>query len=240
MEMGWRAKIGQIRPASAVEGAEEWRAVNPVGVAFADARTTLPRIDREGLRSMMSEVLLASRQLATAHVDLIVQCGAPGTFLEGPDADQKLKDEILRETGVPAVTMQESHIEALKALDAKTVAVGTIYDDEVNDALAACLEHYGFKVLAMEGLQITEAYGHAHHDADSSYKLGRSVQRKAGNADAILISCGAYRSFATLKYLEEDTGTSVVSSNQSTLWWALRSLGLKDVIPDLGRLWHVA
>ena len=36
---GWRARIGQIRPASAIEGSEEWRRVAPEGVAFVDGRT---------------------------------------------------------------------------------------------------------------------------------------------------------------------------------------------------------
>ncbi|QIZ38618.1 aspartate/glutamate racemase family protein [Saccharopolyspora sp. ASAGF58] len=240
MLLGWRAKIGQIRPATAIEGAEEWRSVAPTGVAFADARTIVPKVDQGGLKVMMSQVLEASRQLATAKVDLIVQCGAPGTFLEGPAADERITSEITAHTGIPAITMQQSAVKALQALGASTVAVATIYTDEVNDALAASLESHGIKVSAIEGLQMTDPYDASTHDADSAYRLGKSVYKKAGGADAILISCGTYRTFETLPYLEMDTGAAVVSSNQSTLWNALRTLGLPDVIPDLGRLWTVA
>lgn len=240
MLLGWRAKIGQIRPATAIEGAEEWRSVAPTGVAFADARTIVPKVDGGGLKVMMSQVLEASRQLATSKVDLIVQCGAPGTFLEGPTADERITSAITAETRIPAITMQESAVKALQALGASTVAVGTIYTDEVNEALATALESHGIKVSAIEGLQMTDPYDASTHDADSAYRLGKSVYKKAGSADAILISCGTYRTFEVLPYLEMDTGAAVVTSNQSTLWHALRTLGLPDVIPDLGRLWTVA
>lgn len=240
MILGWRAKIGQIRPATAIEGAEEWRSVAPTGVAFADARTIVPKVDSDGLKVMMSQVVEASRQLATSRVDLIVQCGAPGTFLEGPAADKRIKEAIFAETAVPAITMQEASVEALKAVGATTVAIGSIYTDEVNEALAGYMENLGFRVTALEGLQLTDPYEASLHNADSAYKLGRSVYRKSGNADAVLISCGTYRTFETLPYLEMDTGADVITSNQSTLWHALRTLGLKDVIPNLGRLWTAA
>lgn len=236
MMLGWRAKIGQIRPATSIEGAEEWRDVCPAGVAFADARTIVPQVDEAGLQVMMAQVLDASRQLATAKVDLIVQCGAPGTFLQGNDADSDLVEQIADEVGIPAITMMRSTVDALRALEATTLAVGTIYTDQVNEALQRYLENEGFVVKAMEGLQMTDPYDPSLHDADSSYRLGRRVHRAAGGADAILISCGAYRTFEVLPYLEADTESTVVSSNQAALWRALRFLGLKDTIPELGRL----
>lgn len=240
MMLGWRARIGQIRPATAIEGAEEWRSVAPVGVAFADARTIVPRVDADGLKVMMSQVDDACRQLATAKVDLIAQCGAPGTFLVGPNADVELIAHIKELTGIPAITMMKAQMDALKALNATSIAVGTIYTEEVNNVMIAYMESHGFKVKAMQGLDITDPYEASVHDADSAYRLGRDVVKKAGKVDAILISCGTYRTFPILPYLEMDTGVPVVSSNQATLWSALRTLGLPDVIPNLGKLWTVA
>ncbi len=240
MMLGWRAKIGQIRPASAIEGAEEWRSVAPVGVHFADARTFVPKVDSKGLEVMMSQVVEAAQQLASAKVDLIVQCGAPGIFLKGVGEDARITGQITQATGIPAITMMGAMTDALKALNAKRIAVGTIYTDEVNCAMTAYLEAMGFQVKAMRGLQIDDPYGASVEEPDSSYRLGRAVHKAAGDVDAILISCGAYRTFEVLHYLEMDTGVPVVSSNQASLWRALRFLGLRDVIPNLGRLFTVA
>jgi maleate isomerase len=239
MMLGWRARIGQMRPATSIEGAEEWRTVAPVGVAFADARTIVPRVDDEGLKVMMEQVVDAARQLATAQVDLIVQCGAPGTFLRGNGYDEQVVNNIKQATGIPAITMMAAQMDALKALGAKTVALGTIYSDDVNKKMIAYMKALGFTVKACKGLQMTDPFEPSHHDADSAYKLGREVLREAGSADAIMISCGTYRTFATLPYLEMDTRTPVVSSNQAALWKALRFLGLPDVLP-IGKLWTVA
>ena len=240
MMLGWRAKIGQIRPASAIEGAEEWRSVAPVGVHFADARTFVPKVDSKGLEVMMSQVVEAAQQLASAKVDLIVQCGAPGIFLKGVGEDARVTGQITQATGIPAITMMGAMTDALKALNARRIAVGTIYTDEVNCAMTAYLEAMGFQVKAMRGLQIDDPYGASVEEPDSSYRLGRAVHKAAGDVDAILISCGAYRTFEVLHYLEMDTGVPVVSSNQASLWRALRFLGLRDVIPNLGRLFTVA
>ena len=145
-----------------------------------------------------------------------------------------LERRLLRELGVTR------RREGLHALDAKKIAVGTIYSDEVNVKMTEYMEAHGFEVVGMDGLQITDPYEASLHDADSAYRLGRDVFRKSPGADAILISCGTYRSFPIIPYLEMDTGVPVVTSNQATLWHALRTLGLPDQIPDLGKLWTAA
>jgi maleate isomerase len=240
MMLGWRARIGQIRPATSIEGAEEWRDVAPEGVHFADARTIVPRVDENGLAVMMSQVVEASRQLATAKVDLIAQCGAPGVFLRGYGHNDEICAQIKEATGIPAITMMAAQMDALHALGAKTVAVGTIYSDEVNRKMADYMQASGFVVKAMKGLQMLDPFEPSTHDVESAYLLGREVRKESGPVDAILISCGAYRTFKILPYLEMDTRTPVVSSNQATLWRALRAVGLPDVIPNLGKLWTVA
>ena len=239
MQLGWRARIGQIRPATTIESAEEWRSVAPPGVHFADARTIVPKVDAAGLRVMMSQVVDAAKQLATAHVDLIVQCGAPGIFLLDPDTEQQVTEQIVNATGIPALTMMQAMLDALAALGATNVAVATTYTEQVNAALATYLQSHGFKVGAMVGLSQDDPYLAGLEEPDSSYRLGRLAARQASAADAVLISCAGYRTFETLEYLERDTGLPVVSSNQAALWRALRMLGLRDTIPNLGRLFQI-
>ncbi|MBL8701257.1 MAG: aspartate/glutamate racemase family protein [Alphaproteobacteria bacterium] len=238
MLQGWRARIGQIRPATAIEGAEEWRTVTPVGVAYADARTIVPKVDQGGLKVMMEQVVTAAKQLATAKVDIIVQCGAPGIFLEGTGRNAEVVRQITDATNIPAITMMEAMIDALRAVGATRVAVCSTYTDSVNAALGTYLEAHQVGVRAMKGLQLTDPYDSSLHGDDVSYRMGREVFRMAGGkVDAILVSCGTFRTFQMLQYLENDTGVPVISSNQASLWRALRGCGLKDIIPNLGSLW---
>jgi maleate isomerase len=241
MMLGWRAKIGQVRPATAIEGAEEWRSVAPEGVAFADARTIVPRVDADGLKVMMSQVLEASRQLATSHPDLIVQCGAPGIFLHGEQGyETQVTAQIEKATGVPAITMMGAMIDALKTVGAQRIAFASTYSDEVNEALVRYLGSHHISVGAWRGLGLTDPYDSSLHGDDTSYRLARDAFRAADGVDAVLVSCGTFRTFKMLPYLEQDCGVPVVSSNQASLWRALRAVGLRDVIPNLGRLWSIA
>ena len=55
-------------------------------------------------------------------------------------------------------------------------------------------------------------------------------------ADAIFISCTNLRTFEIIEGLEEDLGVPVVTSNQASLWLALRQMDVMEKIPELGRL----
>ena len=55
-------------------------------------------------------------------------------------------------------------------------------------------------------------------------------------AEALLCSCTAWRSVEAARAIEERTGRPVVSSNQSTIWTALRALGITEPVRGFGRL----
>jgi maleate cis-trans isomerase len=55
-------------------------------------------------------------------------------------------------------------------------------------------------------------------------------------ADALLCSCTAWRSVEAVAALERRTGKPVVTSNQATIWTALRVLGITKPIDGFGRL----
>jgi maleate isomerase len=61
---------------------------------------------------------------------------------------------------------------------------------------------------------------------------------KNDEAQAYFISCANIHSIDVIEKLEAELKRSVVTSNQAALWCALRTLGLKDVAPGLGSLFH--
>ena len=74
-------------------------------------------------------------------------------------------------------------------------------------------------------------------DDHGAYMLGRRVfDEAAGKADSVLISCGGYLTFGIIAALERDTGVPVISSNQATLWQALRMANVTEPDARLGRL----
>ena len=57
-------------------------------------------------------------------------------------------------------------------------------------------------------------------------------------SDACLITCTDFPTLPVHEGLEKKLGVPVVSSNQATLWAALRRAGIGDKIPRLGALFQ--
>jgi maleate isomerase len=69
---------------------------------------------------------------------------------------------------------------------------------------------------------------------EDAYAMAQKVN--GHDNQAIFISCTNFRAIEIIERLEKETGKYVVSSNQATLWFALRQLRIKDRIKRFGRL----
>ena len=143
----------------------------------------------------------------------------------------------LRAAGVPAVATSPSVVEALRFFGARRVSVATPYPDWNNTQLRAYLESLGFEVLNVEGEPGAAASGNQginDHDPEEVVAFASRVCRP--EADVLLCSCTAWRSVEAVAELERRTGKPVVSSNQASIWAALRALKLTPRITGYGRL----
>jgi maleate isomerase len=85
----------------------------------------------------------------------------------------------------------------------------------------------------MKGLGILSAFEKGNLEPSSAYIAAREVD--SVDAEAIFISCTAWRTFEIIESLEKDTGKFVITSNQATLWATLKTMGISE-IPGYGRL----
>jgi maleate cis-trans isomerase len=186
---------------------------------------------------MNAEIESGSRYLATAHVDVIVYGCTTGSFYKGPGWDREMLEVIRREAGVPAVATSPSVVEALRFFGARRISVATPYPEWNNRRLRAYLEAQGFEVLNVDGEPEAAAAGNQginDQDPQSVVEFASRVCRP--EADALLCSCTAWRSVEAVAAIEARTGRPVVTSNQSTIWTALRALGVSRPIAGYGAL----
>jgi maleate cis-trans isomerase len=144
---------------------------------------------------------------------------------------------IAREAGVPAVATTPSVVEALRAFGARRLSVATPYPEWNNRKLRAYLEAQGFEVLNVDGEPRAAAAGNQginDQPPDTVVEFAARVCRP--EADALLCSCTAWRSVEAVDALERRTGKPVVTSNQATIWAALRALRVARPIRGFGRL----
>ncbi len=237
---GRRARIGLIVPSNNTVCEPEMATLCPEDVATYSTRILFqPTIP--GLRDMKNHVQRASSELSSEGIcQIIAFCCTIGSMIGGVGYDAEIIDLIEKEAGVPATTTTTSVRAALDVLRVTRIAVATPYTREIIQLERDILESMGYKVTRIIGYHEDvppEAFRNdmiGRLPPDEAYRLGLKVNDSQN--EALFISCTNFRALETIQSLEEKTGKPVVSSNQATMWYALRKVGIKDPIEGFGRL----
>jgi maleate isomerase len=195
-------------------------------VIVHSTRIALRTVDEVSLKNMNREVEKAVQLLTDCNPAVIVYGCTSGSFIE--DIRKSFAATI-----IPVITTSEAVVNALKALHAGTVSVGTPYTDAINQKEKAFLESHGFVVPDIKGLNLTDNTEIGKQE--TAYELAKSLKK----SDAIFLSCTNFRTFDVIQKLEDELGIPVISSNSASLWGALTKLGEKmkiRSISGLGRL----
>jgi maleate cis-trans isomerase len=237
--MSLRKRIGLMVPSTNTTCEADFQMTVPRDVTVHGQRLwmTNDSAGDDGFNRMNAEIESGARYLATANVDVIVYGCTTGSFFKGPGWDRQMLEMIRREAGVPAVATSPSVVEALRFFGAKRLSVATPYPEWNNRKLRAYLEAQGFEVLNVDGEPRAAASGNQginDQDPEAVVEFASRVCRP--EADALLCSCTAWRSVEAAGAIEARTGKPVVSSNQATIWTALRALGITRPITGFGRL----
>ena len=234
--MSKNVTIGLVVPYADDRVPAEGLAMYP-DVTFVAKGVGVQSMTPAGYDPAMAAVRPAADALAARGVDAIMVIGTSLTFYKGADVHRRLIEDVRRSTGLPVSTMSAAVVDGLRMLGARKIAVATAYDDEVNRRLKGFLEEEGFDVGAIEGFGITEfgVAGGRKSEADV-LDLGARVCASAGDAEALLISCGGLRTLAVAKPFEDRHRIPVVSSMPAGFWAALRLVGRSGRLANCGRL----
>ncbi|MFQ5711870.1 MAG: aspartate/glutamate racemase family protein [Candidatus Geothermarchaeales archaeon] len=237
---GWRAKIGLLVPAQNLTMEEEFHRMAPDGVSIHTSRMFYRKLELsiETLTEIGAGSEDAARRVAMAGPDIIVFGCTTGSLIKGVGYDQELTERIEGATNIPAVTTSTAVLDAFKTLDLKRVAVASPYTTEVNEKVKEFLEGNGYSVTEIKGLEHFDITLIGKEPVTTSYRLAKEVDTP--DADAVFISCTDFRTIEVLEKLERDLGKPIVSSNQASMWAALRKVGIKEHLEGYGSLLHQA
>jgi maleate cis-trans isomerase len=236
----WRAKIGLIVPPTNTTNEAEWSRVMPDGVTFHTVRMPihLDHASEAGRRALVADICAKVRELAEARVDVVAYACTAGSMVSPRHI---LAEEVERETGIPLVTTAASIVDALERLGAARISIATPYHDALNAHEVQFLQENGITTLAISGLGLG-ANGPADYPLIAQTPLERIEAHIratfAAGSDACLITCTDFPTQRLHQRLETDLMVPVVTSNQATLWSALRRAGIADDIPALGALFQ--
>ncbi len=234
----WRAKLGLIVPPTNTVNEAEWASVLPEGVTHHTVRMPihLDHASAKGRRKLVADIVARVRELAEARVDVVAYACTAGSMITPRHA---LGREVEAATGIPLVTTAAAIVDALTSLDVRTVSIATPYHDALNAHEQAFLAKNGIETLAIAGLGLG-ANGPVDYPLIAQTPLD-SVEAHVravfeDNSDACLITCTDFPTLPLHQRLERALGVPVITSNQATLWAALRHAGIDDDLPRLGAL----
>ena len=235
---GHRARLGVIVPPTNTANEAEWARMAPDGVTIHASRMPLhaDTSSEAGKRVHYADLEKAARDLAQARVSVIAYGCTAGSLV---NPVTQIAECMTGWTGTPAVTTAQALVEALRALGARRIAVATPYHDALNEHERHFLGEQGFDVLHIAGLGIGAGGAHEYSriievPLEKVYAHALACNRPA--ADALLISCTDLPTLPLISRLEAQLGKPVVTSNQATLWAALRRAGVADEVQHAGML----
>ena len=214
------SRVGLLLPSSNTTMEPDLYRMAPKDVTVHTARMMLRDVTPEGLEEMAGEATRAARLLKTADVDILAYGCTSGSLIRGVEWEKSLKRRLEETAGVPAVTTAGAVVEALRTLGAERVSVFTPYTNAVNIHERLFLEAHGYRVDAMRGLGFTD---NQMIGSVSTEQL-ESFIAPAHDSDAAFVSCTNLPVVHLIEELEERHRLPFVTSNQATMWAALRGL----------------
>lgn len=229
-----RAKLGFVLLAMEQTIEENMFRMAPMGVGVHFQRAPMPNLCNVETLGAMAEGIEGAAALIVPEGNLDVVCYActSGSVIIG---EEKVFD-LLRcgaPTAIPT-SIISGVIRALKAVNARKIAIATPYVAGINEIEHVYLEQRGFEVLNIQGLGIENDADIVRVTRQYLFDFARSVD--SPDADAIFISCGALRSLDIISDLEAALGKPVIVSNQAMMWDCLRLAGVNDRMDGYGRL----
>jgi len=227
-------RVGLLVPSSNSTQEPEFLQMLPESVSLHVARLSLSRIDPESTVAIVAELEKESRKLADAAVDIVVLAAtAPSTRL-GKGYDAQLIRRMEEASGKPATTAATAMLDAFAALGVRRVALAAAWSEATNKWVAAFLESHGIAVPSQVAMGVVSNNEVGRLDPDTAFQHGRKAD--CGDADAVFLACGNWWTASIVESLERAVGKPVLTTNNMTVWHALKKLGVREGVPGFGRL----
>ena len=227
-------RLGLLVPSSNSTQEPEFLQMLPASVSLHVSRLTLSRIDPDATLEIVAELDKESRKLADAAVDLLVFAATAPSTRMGKGYDAQLIKRMADATGKPATTAASAMLDAFATLGVRRVALAAPWSETTNKWVAGFLESHGIEVVSQVAMGVVSNNEVGRLHPDTAFEHGRKADRK--DADAVFLACGNWWTASIVGSLEQALGKPVLTTNNVTVWHALRMLGASASVPGFGQL----
>jgi maleate isomerase len=216
--------IGVVAPFDLALDRELWR-WTPEPVSLYVTRT--PYVDTAVSVALAEEladldaIAKACRDVSIPEPAVTAYLCTSASFVAGLDGEARLRETMRAGGAREAITTSGAMLEALQAIGARRVAVGTPYDAELTGRLVDFLAQAGIATTGTGHLGL--GAGIWRVSADTVRELAHGLP--LDGADAVFLACTNLPTYDVIEALEAELGLPVLSANLVTMWAALRRLG---------------
>lgn len=229
-----RSRIGLIIPSSNRLSEVQFPRYAPEGVRINVTRLRMTGHGHSDVSGLLPKIVEAAETLADAKCDVIVFHCTAVSMESGVAWNQRIIDSITRATGCTASSTASALLAAFRALEAHRLVVVSPYDQKTHHYEISFLTEAGFEIPRDRAMNVGGS--DMFIATPPEFWLQATLDQADPSADAYLLSCTNINSLEVIEELERRLDRPVVTSNQATLWYALRASGQLDVVPGLGRL----
>jgi maleate isomerase len=227
-------RLGLLVPSSNSTQEPEFLQMLPPSVSLHVSRLTLSRIDPDATLEIVAELDKESRKLSDAAVDLLVFAATAPSTRMGKGYDAQLIKRMVDATGKPATTAATAMLDAFVTLGVRRVALAAPWSETTNKWVAAFLASHGIEVVSQVAMGVVSNNEVGRLHPQSAFEHGRKADRK--DADAVFLACGNWWTASIVEALEQAVGKPVLTTNNVTVWHALKMLGANASVPGFGQL----
>ncbi len=234
---GAAGRIGVIVPANnGVLEPELWSAL-PAGTAlYATRILARGELTPAAVHAMEANVDRAVDKLAATGVDVIIYADMVTTFIMEPGWNEARTEAIAARTGRPCISAWTALRDALARLGVARFALGTPYPRAIHALAPPFFAARGLALTDDATLDILRMEDVPRTDAGTLRGLVAGLDVRG--AEAVVLLATDLPTFESLEPLAAMTGRPVLSSNQTILWSALRTMGNAAAPPGLGPLFR--
>jgi maleate isomerase len=231
----WRGVVGMINPTMRPGVTEEVVRLLPEGIGLIPLFLDIRRGTEDEFERMMPAYEKLVAVLAKARCDLIHPHGAPPFMVQGRKREAEIVRRWEKKYRTPIMTVAQNHVNALKALNAKSIVGATYFPAKLNSIFAKYFRDAGFTVRDMQGIDVP----FDKVQELSSHQVYAHIKRsflKAKGADAVYMLGSGWRTLDIIATLERDLEVPVVHPVTARVWEIQKRLHVREPRQGFGHL----
>ena len=183
-------------------------------------------------------------RLVITKPDILSFACTSGSFVRGNLWEKKMRENIEKEIKIKMVTAAGAAVEAIKKLGLKNIIVVTEYAKTLNSLFKRFMRENGINIIKIVGTEEVSKYCPEYNikdwtvntpaSSEIAYKMIEGINTQ--DSEGIFISGTGFGVIDIINTVEKTFKKPVATSNQALFWSSIRKIGIKESIPNYGKL----